>query len=146
MKLTHLYDHLLIPKELVGEKWREICRAYGEKLKYLHEAAGLCHEHPEGLLSLINRQKTYNRYNQQRKCQEMLDWADLSVEMQLVVLKDFVEDPILLEQLVPTNKALTPITDWFYGVCSGTIEHNKKIVANQYNLAIKARRLVSLID
>ncbi len=28
MKLTHLYDHLLIPKELVGEKWREICRAY----------------------------------------------------------------------------------------------------------------------
>ncbi|KPK78252.1 MAG: hypothetical protein AMJ79_00145 [Phycisphaerae bacterium SM23_30] len=146
MDLRHLYDHLLIPKLWVGEKWEELCRLYYKKLQHLYESAGLGGEQPEGLKNRINRHKTYNLYNRKGKSEEMLDWADLSVEMQLIVLKDLVAAPELLEQVVATNKILEPITDWFDVVSNDKIAFNKEIVASQYNLAIKARRLTSLID
>lgn len=146
LQLSHLYDHLLFPKSWLGDRWEDLLDAYYEKIVKLHLAVGFEIERGAELKNRINRQKTYNRHNPQGGRKEYLDWADLTIEMQLTVLKELVESPDLLAELIWTNDRQERLSDWFISGESVMIGVNKGMVASKYNLSAAADRLSRLIS
>jgi len=145
LQLSHLYDHLLFPKSWLGERWDELLNSYYEKIVKLHRSIGFEIERNQELKNRINRQKTYNRHNPEGGMEEYLDWADLAIKMQLTVLKELVDGPDLLADLIWTNETLDGLTDWYISGKSATIKANREVVASKYNLVATADRLSRLI-
>ena len=160
LNLDHLYDHLLIPFQWIAPQWDDLCFAYGQKINAMRAAAELTPLDDSQIARLIHCEKTYRPgpspssyhrqdpsrpYNRSPDDQDALDWADLTVTLQLLILERLIKHPLLINHLIWTNLALQPLYSWFPNEISAIIPHNGKVVASSYNLQIQAERLTSLI-
>jgi len=146
LQLGHLYDYLLIPKAFLGGNWAVLVEAYCRKVASLQAEAGLEVLPGERLEALIEQNKTCFAVSTEGKSEAMVDWADLSVDLQLLLLQGFMDDTGLLEEIICTDMRFRRIFYWISEGRSFIIAGNFKIVANRYNLLTKAGRLIALIQ
>ncbi len=158
MNLDHLYDHLLIPKAwLVSNPklntpqqnpatWKHILEKYTEKILHLRQAADQPPLSAKNLLHQLDLAKTYTLHDQPPNTQKMLDWADLNHESQLSILQDLIADKALISQILPTNRRLSPIANWFCPQNLDIINQNKFVVSSRYNLEAYANQFCLTVD
>ena len=141
MNLEHLYDHLLIPKVWLMDRWDELCSAYWDKAASMRQTAGLPTISQAEVRRLLDREKTFRTTGNPAP---MLDWADLAIDMQFDLLKTFVDEPDRLDEISLATCDLLPIQCWHPGEYAGIIEENCGVVAASYNLAATAGQLQQL--
>lgn len=142
MKLEHLYQKLLIPKGWIDNFWPELANKYVQKLQQMQQHANIIP---------TDESLTIEKIDDAKLCQPLentnwhIDWADLDVDAQLFVLKEIIQTPAMLEQLIDATTADKNISHWHNEDIRGIITHNCEVVSNKYNLAANAARLTSLI-
>ena len=153
MQLDHLYDHLLIPKAMLGTRWDDLRQTYVEKLNPARAAMGLDPYPAAEAADLIDRRKTcvcppdnppdpHNHPNPPIR----IDFADLDLSSQLYILQQVKEDPSLLLQLLWTDASRRPLSHWSNTDISDIIDNNREIVTRRYNLELFGRRLAALFE
>lgn len=135
MQLDHLYDHLLVSRSLLSDRWQEVVEAYQQKLTALLKAAGRQPVSDEELYNQINREKTYRLYNQTEPTENFIDWADLPWSLQLTLLQEFIDDPGRFQRVPGTKSQTKPLRDWYRPDIFDIIRQNQAIVKNQHSVA-----------
>lgn len=138
MKLDHLYEHLLIPQQWLGDQWKIMVEAYHQKITQLRQEAGL-----SPLILDIERAKLF----QSPDCPEaMIDFADCDQTVQLHIIKEVTNGNLDINQIIAVNKALQKQTDWYRPDDSDRIAHNRQVVINRYGLKAQAKQLQHLLE
>ena len=141
LNLDHLYDHLLLPRDWLGQYWQRICLLYEEKLNKIRKELELEPCSHTQIQALIEQNKTYNLLNHSPEMKNLTDWADLNLEAQLLLLQKIINKIDLKTSLFATNKSYEIISGWFPGNISDIIIENKKAVCDGYNSNSYARKL-----
>lgn len=151
LNLDHLYDHLLIPFEwLTGEQWERIRQEYLRKVKKQYRAMQLSEPSDTEILEQITEKKLHNHSNspsnKSKKMGGMIDWADLNVNTQLLILHHIVEDLSRVQRIIVKKKWGKPISDWYFEAKSDIISQNREVISTKYNLENQASCLVRLSE
>jgi hypothetical protein len=146
MNLDHLYTHLLIPQDWLDEKWEELCKAYYEKYSLLRQSADLTICSFSEFQRKLNQKKTYRPKASSGAAEDRMDWADLSLDLQLELLKKIREAPHLIPQLIFTSGDFVAMQTWKPSDLSAVIKHNREIVGHNYGLESYACRFRNLIS
>ena len=151
LNLDHLYDHLLIPFEwLTGEQWERIQQEYLCKVKKQYQAMQLSEPSDVEILEQIAKKKLHNLSNfpsnKSQKTGGMIDWADLNVNTQLLILHHIVEDLSRVQRIIVKKKWGKPISDWYSEAKSDIILQNRVVISTKYNLENQASCLVRLSE
>lgn len=146
LQLGHLYSRLLIPAELIAERWGELLDLYAQKMGRLRRLAGAEPYGKAELRAMIEEKKTHNLCDSAGgDGGEMVDFADLTLEMQLLVIKKVIDDSSLAARITPVDSAARGLKDWLDTEIPDIISLNKQTVVRAYGLAGHAAALAGLI-
>ena len=145
LSLAHLYEHLLIPRRWLGPLWDELVALYQAKLEAGYESMGLTPPSPADMVAAIESHKGHRTVYPHQAPKEMVDWADLPKNMQLLCLQIIVKDRRLLDAIRPLAANPAQSANWYPGDPHAIIEHNGASIAHQYALPAAAVRFAKLI-
>lgn len=157
MNLNHLYDHLLIPHEWLGEKWETICQSYLQKIKTIRLELNSPGNDEKKLKNQIEQRKilicTKQNLKSSKDETKMTDWADLDVDTQLSILEQLARNIFDFDEILTTKNPSDPEnirqlsrTLWFPDDFSGIIEQNRKTVVTKYDMETITCRFIGLIE
>ena len=151
LNLDHLYDHLLIPFEwLTDEQWERIQQEYFCKVEEQYQAMQLSAPDEAEILEQIARKKIHypsdSPSKKSKKLGRMIDWADLNVDLQLLILHHIVEDLSRISRIIVKKKHGGSTSDWFFERKSGIISQNREVIGTKYNFENQASCLVRVLE
>ena len=78
----------------------------------------------------------------------MIDWADLTIELQLQTLAHILDNPDLLTEVVLADSSLSQLSvqDCLLSRLDEVTTNNRRTVAEKYSLATAAARLIETFD
>ena len=144
MDLRHLYERLLVPRDwLTQEQWEGLADGYVAKMAAMREAAGLKAAGRDAARRQIERVKVRRLADREKA---WVDWADLSAELQLLLMQRVADDEGLLGALVWADHSGTGNSCWCIGIDAGIISHNKAVVSDRYHPGANAEMLLGLLE
>ncbi|MBN2210243.1 MAG: hypothetical protein JW709_02500, partial [Sedimentisphaerales bacterium] len=145
LQISHLYDRLLIPLTwLTDEELKNLQREYYHKQQRFAAASNI--EPPSRQLFIQTFEKTKIHPPTEKSTESGIDWADLSFELQLIILEKVIQNPSLLKHVVFLRCHPHQPCDWQNRPNAATIDANRRVVMNKYGLARHAQQLTRLYN
>lgn len=146
MDFSHMYDRLAVALTDLPDLRKRLCEAYDIKTRRLFGGWGRSADvkRPEVLETV--EAKIFRAGNE-----ACIDFADLSVDMQIELLGLVAEDPELAGRLIDRNPAVRTTHTLLEGCASGSditelVETNVQAVRKRYSLEAMAQRLEHLFE
>jgi len=144
LRLDHLYDRLLFPADwLSAEQRNQLRQSYRTRHDHLRRGLGLEPLDEASFRYAYDQAKLICPTGHRRT---HLDWADLTLELQLFLLEQVARGTRPLDRLLFIRGATRPLSDWFSLPRRDIIACNRKVVIERYGLASGAGRFARLLE
>jgi len=142
MRLDHLYDHLLIPKDFLADAGQKPFQPCHQQSPPGPRPTGPPRNWPAQIYQPTGSQMSALTVGGR----EFVDWTYLELGLQLLCLAELMDTPERLAQLLWTDAQLGPKDNWYPADTCGIIRGNRRVVGAHYDLSGATHRLHALMN